>query len=40
MHIKEAGGIPTLIAMLDGSNLNPGEILKPAVISEAGPWLV
>jgi vacuolar protein 8 len=37
MHIKEAGGIPTLIAMLDGSNLNPGEILKPAVI---GGWSV
>jgi hypothetical protein len=37
MHIKDAGGIPTLIAMLDGSNLNPGEILKPAVI---GGWSV
>lgn len=33
--IEEAGGIKTLISMLDGSNLNPPEPLKPATI---GGW--
>ena len=33
--IQRAGGIKTIISMLDGSNLNPKEPLKPATV---GGW--